>query len=99
MALRYAKTPQLNYGSAPSAVDRLVAKIPQGAQSIASAPQASATPVQVIDADGKIAWCLYHRDGWRKLAPDRDSKTGATQWRMDGTSVRQPIGWIPPRQK
>jgi uncharacterized protein RhaS with RHS repeats len=96
--LKYSSTPQLQYGQQTSAVDRLIRKVPQGAQPIATAPQASAMPVQIIDADGKMNWCLHHRDGWRKLEPEKDSKTGAVQWRMNGEQVRQPVAWLPRKQ-
>jgi hypothetical protein len=94
MGIRYSNTAQLNYGS-PSAVDKVIAKIPQGAAPIATAPAASATPIQVIDSDGKTHWALYHRDAWRTLAPERDSKTGAVQWRMNGDLIRQAVAWLP----
>jgi hypothetical protein len=94
MSIRYSNKPQVHYGQ-DSAVDRVLRKLPQGAAAITSAPQASATPVQIVDSDGKVAWCLHHRDGWRKLAPERDMKTGAVQWRMNGETVRQPIAWVP----
>jgi hypothetical protein len=94
MSLKFSDRPQLNYRS-PSPVDKVIARIPRGAQPMGSAPMAGTTPVQVIEADGTAAWCLYHRDGWRKLAPDRDSKTGAVQWRMNGETVGQPIAWLP----
>jgi hypothetical protein len=93
MSLRYSNKPQLNYGQ-PSAVDKVISRLPESARPIGTAPQASATPVQIVDSDGKVAWCLHHRDGWRKLAPERDMKTGAVQWRMNGESVRQPIAWL-----
>jgi hypothetical protein len=98
VSIKYASTPQLNYGS-PSAVDKVIAKIPQGAAPIATAPAASATPIQIIDSDGNTHWALYHRDAWRTLAPERDSKTGAVSWRMNGDLIRQPIAWAPPRQR
>jgi hypothetical protein len=94
MSLRYSNKPQVHYGQT-SAVDRVLSKLPQGARPIASAPQASATPIQVIDSDGKAHWALYHRDAWRNLAPERDNKTGQTQWRMDGTLIRQAVAWVP----
>jgi hypothetical protein len=94
MSIKYSDRPVLNYGS-PSAVDRVISKIPKGAAPIASAPQASATPVQIVDADGEAAWCLYHRDGWRKLEAFKDDKYGSVSWRMNGDTVRQPIAWLP----
>jgi hypothetical protein len=95
MVLRFSKTPQLHYGNAPSAVDRVVRKLPQGALPIASVPLASAVPQKIVDADGSAFWCLHHKDGWRRLAPEKDSRTGAVSWRMDGTSIRQPVAWVP----
>jgi hypothetical protein len=94
MPLVYSTKPQLHYGS-PSRVDKVIARIPQGAQPIGTAPQASAVPIQVIDGDGKASWCLYHRDCWRKLEPHKDGKYGSVSWRMNGEFVRQPIAWIP----
>ena len=98
MSLKYASTRQLHYGS-PSRVDRVIAKIPAGAQPISTAPSASASPVIVYGADGVGHWALYHRNSWQKLRPFKDDKYGSVSWRMDGDQVEQPIAWALPRQR
>jgi hypothetical protein len=76
-----------------------VPALPAGAQSLASAPTTGATPVQVLarDAKGNVAakWALYHRDGWRELEPFKDFRDGSVTWRMNGTTIGQPIAWLP----
>src|ERR1700746_1244970 len=93
MSIKYASTPQVHYGPRQSASPW--ARFPQGAQSIASAPQQSAIPVQVHEANGKTHWALYHRNEWQKLAPFKDPKSGAVTWRMDGTRIPHPVVWSP----
>jgi hypothetical protein len=93
MSLRYSKTPQVHFGQ-HSAVDKVLAKIPQGAQSMATAPVASPVPHQIIDVDGKVYWARYSRDAWEKVVPVRDSK-GQTTWPNSGVRICQPIAWLP----
>src|SRR6266480_3146784 len=94
MSLKYASTRQVNYGS-PGAADRVRSKLPADALPIATAPAASATPIQVYGVDGNAHWSLHHRGAWQKLAPFKDSQTGKVTWRMFGEEVRQPIAWLP----
>jgi hypothetical protein len=75
--------------------DQVIRQLPQGVQSMRTAPQASATPIQVFDSDGKASWALFHREQWNKLAPEKDSHTGKIQWRMNGDVISQPIAWLP----
>ena len=94
MSLKFLTTPQVNFGS-PGAADRVRSKLPADALPIATAPAASATPVIVYGVDAKGHWALHHRGGWQKLAPFKDSQTGAVSWRMNGEEINQPIAWLP----
>jgi hypothetical protein len=93
MSLKYSDKPQMHYGPRQSASPW--ARFPQGAQPIATAPEQSATPILVHEANGQSHWALYHRNGWQKLAPFRDHKSGAVSWRMCGEQVTQPVAWSP----
>jgi hypothetical protein len=91
MSLKFSDKPQVYRSQAASPW----ARFPQGAQPIATAPQQSATAIQVHEADGKTHWALYHQNEWRKLAPFRDHKSGAVTWRMNGERVNRPVAWSP----
>jgi hypothetical protein len=93
MSLKYSDKPQVHYG--PRQSGSPWARFPQGAQPIATAPEQSATPILVHEANGQSHWALYHRNGWQKLAPFRDHKSGAVSWRMCGEQVTQPVAWSP----
>jgi hypothetical protein len=89
----------LRYTSRPYAGGRQTSNVwqrfPAGAQPIATAPVASATPVVIYDASGKSFWALSHRDSWQKLHPFKNSHSGAVQWRMIGEPVSQAVAWSP----
>jgi hypothetical protein len=74
-------------------------RFPQGSQPIATAPERSGTPVMVYEANGTGHWALHYHNGWKKLSPFKDSKSGGVQWRMDGTMVSNPVAWSPPKRK
>jgi hypothetical protein len=92
MSLRFTSRPYGGARDARSGVEKLCAKIPQDAMPIATAPQASATPVVIWGQDGKARWALHHRDAWRTLAPFKNPDA-STSWRMDGGTVTNPIAW------
>ena len=96
MSLKYRDKPQVNYGDQRrgSVWDRF----PQGAQPIATAPEHSSQPVVVIEANGHQSWALKHNNAWRKLSPFKDHRTGAVQWRMDGTLISNPVAWTLPKR-
>jgi hypothetical protein len=94
--IKYANAPQLTYGS-PSAVDKLIAKIPAGARPMSEAPANTAVVVQ--EQDGSQHWAIQHRDRYEKLRPDKDRFTGAVQWRMCGEVVANPVAWWIPQRK
>src|SRR5215813_7600208 len=96
-SIKYASTPQLHYGPRQSA--NPWTRFPQGSQPITSAPTQSATPIVVYESNGQGHWALYHNDGWRKLSPFKDHKSGAVNWRMDGTRISHPVAWSYPRKK
>ena len=74
MVLKFSDRPQLNYGgNQRNALDAAWARLPANARPIASAP-ISSRPVKVFEPSGKSHWALYHRDGWRTLAPYRDHR-------------------------
>jgi hypothetical protein len=96
MAIKYASTPQLHYGS-PSRFDRTISKIPRGAQPMHTAPVN--VSIAVMGDDGKSHWALRHRDSWQKLRPHKDSKDGSVRWMMCGESISNPIAWWIPERK
>ena len=96
LTLKYSQTPQLNYtgqqrGSA-------WARFPQGVMRIASAPQETSQPLAVYEANGKGHWALHHSGAWRKISPFKDGRTGGISWRMDGTTISNPVAWNYPRR-
>jgi hypothetical protein len=96
MPIRYADTPQL-YNSAPSAVDKTISRIPQGARPMSEAPQNVAIAVQ--GQNGQVSWAISHRDRFEKLLPERDRISGAVTWRMCGESISHPLAWWHPQQR
>jgi hypothetical protein len=99
MSLKFSDKPQLLYGGSNRHSQNWGSRFPQGAQPIATAPQNSATPVIVYEPNGKGHWALNHGGGWRKLAPFKDWRSGAVQWRMTGESINQPSAWSLPQRK
>jgi hypothetical protein len=97
MSLRYVSRPYGGGRDPKSSVDQMLRQLPADAQPMASAPTNSATPIVVYDKDAKPHWALYHRNGWQKLAPFKDSKDQSTTWRMNGDEVSQAIAWKPGR--
>jgi hypothetical protein len=97
MSIKYASTPQMTYGPRQSA--NPWSRFPAGARPIATAPEQSAAPILVHEADGKSCWAIFHRNGWQRLAPFRDHKSGAVNWRMNGERVPHPVAWSPPQRK
>ena len=95
MSLKFSNRAVLHYGGQES---NLWNRFPQGAQPIASAPQNSAQPVIVYESNGKGHYALYHRNGWQKLSPFKDSKDGSVSWRMDGTEIPA-VAWALPQRK
>jgi hypothetical protein len=97
MALRYSDKPQLNYGTnspyGGSRYDDWQNRFPRGAQPIASAPQATSTPVVVYEPSGEGHRAVYYRGQWMKLAATRDPYTGEVHERMDGVTIRNPVMW------
>jgi len=95
LTLKFSDKPQV-YGDQRrgSAWDRF----PQGAQPIATAPERSSQPVVVIEANGHQHWALHHRGSWQKLAPFKDHRSGAVNWRMSGESIPQPVAWLLPKR-
>jgi hypothetical protein len=92
MSLKYSDRPVLLYGN-PSRTDEAIRRLPQNAQSLATAP---AGPAQIIDrADGRVYWAQHRRDAWRKLGPEKDFKTCAVRWTETGDLVQQPVAWLP----
>ena len=90
--LKYASTPQLKYGNDEQS--RLRILVPAGTHPIATANEYTATPVVLYENSGKSCWGLFHNGSWRRMAPFKDSQSGAVQWRMDGTLVN-PVAWSP----
>src|SRR5215813_9095861 len=99
MSFKIASTSQLNYsGNQGSAAD-MWRRFPAGSQSIATAPERSATPIVVYESNGQGHWALHHNGAWRKLSPYKDFRDGSVSWRMDGTEVPNPVAWSMPQKK
>jgi hypothetical protein len=94
MVLKYSDKPQLHGGQSGS---NWRGRFPADAQPIATAPERSAQPILVYEANGTGHWALHHGGAWRKLAPYKDWRTGDVQWRMDGTAISQAVAWLPKR--
>jgi hypothetical protein len=97
MSLKFSDRPVLNYGGQGSASD-IWKRFPQGAQPIASAPERSGSPVIVYEPSGASHWAMHHNGAWQKLSPFKDFRDGSVRWRMDGTSVPNPIAWSPAKR-
>jgi hypothetical protein len=96
LSLRFSNKPVVNYGNQQS---NPWARFPQGAQPIASAPQQSAQAIVAFEPNGKGHYAMQHRGQWIEMGPNRDSKTGAVSWRMNGTVINA-VAWMPiPRKK
>jgi hypothetical protein len=94
MVLKYSDKPQLRYDSDNSRYN-FNNRFPEGWQPIATAPQQTAQPVLIYESNGQGHWALHHQGAWRKLAPFKDGRAGAVNWRMDGTMVSNPVAWSP----
>src|SRR5215470_4032051 len=97
MSLKFSNQPQLKFNADGSRYN-FQGRFPQGAQPIASAPQETSQPLAVYEANGKGHWALHHSGAWRKISPFRDGCTGAVNWRMDGTTISNPVAWNYPRR-
>ena len=95
MSLKFLDKSQLQSGGANDVWQRF----PAGSQSMQTAPQNSATPIVVYEANGQGHWALHHNGAYRKLAPFKDWRTGSVSWRMDGTQIPHPVAWSLPRKK
>src|SRR5262245_36739798 len=96
MVLKYASTPQVNYGGNQGSGNPF-ARFPEGARPIATAPETS-TPLIIYESNGAGHWAMHYSGAWRKLAPFKDWRTGAVSWRMDGTMINNPVAWGMPRK-
>jgi len=94
MVLKYASTPQVNFGGNQGSVSDVWRRFPEGARPIATAPE-TATPLIVYEPNGTGHWAMQYSGAWRKLAPFKDWRTGAVSWRMDGTMISNPVAWLP----
>jgi hypothetical protein len=88
--IRFSNTPQLSYGRQTTNPWN---RFPAHAQTITSAPQLGSQPVKIFNPKGEARWALYHLGAWRGLSPQKDFKTGSVQWRMDGSTIQQPVCW------
>jgi hypothetical protein len=92
MSIKYASTPQLNYGNPTSAVDKIIARIPRGARPMSEAPPN--TKIVVQDQDEKRHWAMENRGRYEKIRPDSDGHE-----RMCGEAVINPVCWWIPQPK
>jgi hypothetical protein len=92
MSLRYVNRPYAGARDARSQVDQTLSRLPQGVQSMTTAPMASATPVLVWDVTGKAEWALHHRDQWKAVKQFKNPDQSVS-WRMDGSVINHPIAW------
>ena len=99
MSLKFSDKPQLHGGDGQGSVANIWRRFPQGAQPIATAPERTATPIVVYEANGQGHWALHHNQAWRKLAPFKDFRDGSVSWRIDGTEIPNPVAWSMPQKK
>ena len=97
MTLKFSNKPQLNYSGNQGS--NLWNRFPQGAQPIATAPERTAQPVVIHQANGQGHWGLHYQGAWRKVAPFKDWRDGSVRWRMDGTEISNPVAWSMPQRK
>jgi hypothetical protein len=57
------------------------------------------TQLATMGQDGVTHWAVKKWDGYKKLRPEKDYKTGAVRMRECGEYVTQPIAWWIPRQR
>jgi hypothetical protein len=88
--IKYASTPQLRNGQQTN--NDVWNRFPANARPIDSAPTMS-QPIKVFDPSGKSQWALFHCGAWRGLSPQKDFKTGAVRWAMDGSLISQAVAW------
>jgi hypothetical protein len=97
MVLKFSAVPVLNYGneSARKSVvpDNWQTRFPPGAVPIATAPQTSGRPVIVYRPNGEGFYALHYKGSWGKLESYKNSTTGETHTRMDGTSIPDAVMW------
>jgi len=94
MSIKYASTPQLQYGPRQSASPW--ARFPQNARPISTAPEQTSSPVVVYENNGFAHLALHYNNAWRKISPFKDPRSGAVSYRMDGTTISNPVAWAPP---
>jgi len=99
MTLKFSNKSQLNDGGNQGSVANIWRRFPQGARPIATAPERTATPIVVHEASGASHWALHHNGAWRKLAPFKDYRDGSVSWRINGTSISNPVAWSMPQKK
>ena len=95
MTLKFSDRPQVHYGN-QSASDMWRSRFPSDAMPISQAP-----PHQAIfgyEANGFGDWLHYRRGAYRRLAPQKDFRSGAITWREDGTRMN-PVMFTLPRKK
>jgi hypothetical protein len=95
MALKFSDRPQVFYDDnvQRQGLATTAKALPPGAQPMTTAPQ---TPVLVFEKDGGAPkWAHYRADAWRTLKGYKDSFSGRIDWREDGTTVDQPLAWLP----
>jgi hypothetical protein len=85
MTLEYGKTP---YGIAP----QKPASLPTGMKSMNTAP--TATPVTVVEPDGKRYAALHHGGRWMQVEQVFDSYSGRYRVAMNGRVIDNPVGWL-----
>jgi hypothetical protein len=98
MALKFSDRPQVFYGDniQRQGLATTTRWLPPNAQPMRTAPQ---TPVLVIGKDGGAPkWAHYRTDAWRALKGYKDAFNGRMDWREDGTTIDQPLAWLPPPQ-
>jgi hypothetical protein len=99
MPLKFLDRPFVARNPSGGVGDNWRGRFPEGAQPIATAPERSGTPVWVMTADGQGSWALHYQNTWKKLSPFKESRSGSVQWRMDGTTISNPVAWSLPRKK
>jgi len=90
MSIRYTQKPYGGHG--PQQASDPWSRFPSHARSMTTAP-ISSRPIRLFEPDGKSRWGLHHLGAWREVEAVRDPYGGATQVRMNGQIISNPICW------
>jgi hypothetical protein len=94
MSLRFTDRPYGGARDARTQVDKTISRLPQGVQSMNTAPMATSQTFIIYDASATPHYAMHHHNQWVKVRPFKDGG-GVTRWQMSGEPISQPIAWKP----